>query len=67
MSLQCEHGCASVSSCKGACQPAPLPKHNPRACKHCRDGYGLTGTDHWIVKSIVPARIDIVACKGFSA
>lgn len=31
-------------------------------CKHCETGVQLEGKDHWLVKSIVPARIKIVRC-----
>lgn len=32
-------------------------------CKHCDAGLELRGKDHWIVQSIVPARIKIVRCE----
>jgi hypothetical protein len=40
------------------------PKHQPKpaTCKHCDQGVALTGDDHWIVQSILPARIKIVRC-----
>jgi hypothetical protein len=40
----------------------PRPPKSPR-CKWCEQGVRLTGSDHWIVKSIFPARIKIVPCK----
>lgn len=33
------------------------------SCKHCDQGVKLTGKDHWIVQSIIPARIKIVRCE----
>lgn len=36
----------------------------PKPCKWCAQGIKLTGSDHWIVKSIVPARIDIKPCTA---
>lgn len=32
------------------------------ACKYCDQGIKLTGKDHWLVQSVVPARIKIVRC-----
>lgn len=33
------------------------------ACRYCDNGLVLRGNDHWIVKSIMPARINVVRCK----
>lgn len=33
-------------------------------CRYCDDGYSLRGGDHFIVKSIMPAKINIVRCKN---
>jgi hypothetical protein len=35
----------------------------PLRCKWCEQGVPLTGSDHWIVQSIVPAHIKIMRCK----
>lgn len=32
-------------------------------CKWCEQGLKLTGKDHWIVQSILPAKIKIVRCE----
>lgn len=37
-----------------------------KPCRWCDEGARLIGTDHWIVQSIVPARIAIRPCKAVS-
>ena len=53
----------------------PCPICNPQGtqmseldkCQLCKDGVKLVGKDHWIVKSIIPAKIKIVPCKALRA
>lgn len=42
-----------------------VAKHQP--CKLCAQGVKLVGKEHWIVKSIIPARIKIVKCTSREA
>lgn len=40
----------------------------PKPCRYCREGRSVEiingKREHWIVKSILPARIDIRACTA---
>ena len=38
-----------------------------RPCRYCANGVKLIDGDHWVVKSIIPARIDIVKCTATPA
>jgi hypothetical protein len=36
-----------------------------KTCRYCRAGYSVKENgEHWIVKSIIPARIDIRKCTA---
>lgn len=39
----------------------------PKECPYCAAGDKLVGTDHWIVKSVFPAKMFIKPCKAVSA
>lgn len=44
-----------------------MAKKQPQ-CKWCDQGHGVKKDgSHWIVKSIIPARLTIVACKKAAA
>lgn len=62
----CDHGCETASACSGACQPAP-PLRTGKRCRWCDEGCGLIGDEHWIVTSIVPARMTIRKCNAVVA
>jgi hypothetical protein len=57
----CDHGCKAASACRGLCQP-PAQRFSGKRCKWCEMGYRRTGDDHFIVKSIVPAKINVYPC-----
>jgi hypothetical protein len=44
--------------------PNPPPSKSDTKCKWCREGWERRDGQHWIVKSIQPARIKIVACTA---
>lgn len=58
----CGHGCATSERCTGRCQPAP---RDPGRCKWCRAGHLPDASgEHWIVKSIARATIEIRKCEA---
>lgn len=61
----CDFGCSSVDGCTGKCHPEPLVRTG-KYCRYCDQGERLTNGEHWIVKSIVPARIDIRTCAAYA-
>lgn len=61
----CDFGCSSVDGCTGKCQP-PLMVRTGKHCRWCDEGARLIGNDHYIVKSIIPARIDIRQCVALA-
>jgi hypothetical protein len=65
MSGICNYGCETAEDCTGDCHP-PTPARTGKRCKWCDQGVRLNGTDHWIVKSIIPARIDIRPCAALA-
>lgn len=59
----CPYGCVSATACAGHCQP---PLHT-KPCKWCAQGYARTDGEHWVVKSITRARVNIYPCTAVQA
>lgn len=64
LGLCAQHWCAIV--CITGMERVMATKA-PKRCKYCDQGIELKRGQHWIVQSIIPARIKIVTCKAPAA